>query len=84
MSWLEFSERATPPRQVTRHWVVGTKLGDYLGEVKWYAPWRRYAYSPSGHSGMLWLEQDCLREIAQFIEDKTREHKKARLRAKSS
>jgi hypothetical protein len=81
VSWLEFSERSVPAKQVTRHWVVGTKTGDYLGEVRWFPAWRKYAFTPSASSAVVWFEQDCLREIAQFIEDRTREHKKSRERA---
>jgi hypothetical protein len=74
-----------PPKAVTRRWVVETvTLGEYLGEVKWFPAWRQYAFSPSAGSGVTWFEQDCLREIAQFVEDRTREHKEARRRAAAS
>lgn len=78
MSWIKFTPRSVPPKQVTQRWVIESLSGDYLGEVRWFPPWRRYAYTPSACSGIVWFEQDCLREIAQFIEDRTREHKEKR------
>jgi hypothetical protein len=49
--------------------VEGTQL---LGEVRWYSPWRKYAFFP--RAGTLY-EQDCLRVIANMIEQKTAEHR---------
>jgi len=48
--------------------------GAKLGEVKWFGRWRKYAFFPIDSI----FEQVCLREVADFIEAKTKEH---RLRA---
>lgn len=39
--------------------------GLHLGDIKWWSPWRKYAFFPE--EGTL-FEQDCLRDIAEFIE----------------
>lgn len=42
-----------------------------LGEVKWFGRWRCYAFFPMDAI----FEQKCLREIADFIEGQTKEHR---------
>lgn len=46
-----------------------------LGEVRWFATWRKYAFVPDGDTV---YEQTCLRELAEFIEARTAAHKVAR------
>ena len=46
--------------------------GAVLGWVYWYSPWRKYIYHAS--PGTLY-EETCLTEIAEFVAEKTREHK---------
>ena len=41
-----------------------TNEGVELGEIKWYASWRRYAFYPKENTIH---ERDCLRDIAQFL-----------------
>ena len=51
----------------TNVWQVKTKDNfDILGEIKWFSRWRRYAFFP--YSVTIY-EQDCLRDIANFIEE---------------
>ena len=55
-------------------WSVRTRRGDAtLGEVKWYSPWRKYAFFPA--AGCL-FEEVCLKEIAAFLEWATETHQK--------
>jgi len=42
-----------------------TSSGDELGIVKWYGPWRRYCYFPSGPAV---YSAGCLKDITHFIE----------------
>jgi hypothetical protein len=52
-------------------WDVTAKDGGLrLGEVKWFGRWRRYAFFPSDCV----FEHQCLRELADFLEARTREH----------
>lgn len=72
MSWINFKEVAIIPPQKTKVWHVYTVKGEeILGSVKWFGRWRRYAFFPLNSV----FEQDCLRDIANFIEEKTREHR---------
>jgi hypothetical protein len=42
--WLEFHEYQRDPTG-TRHWFVFAKVGrTCLGEIRWYGPWRQYAF----------------------------------------
>lgn len=56
----------------TSLWDVRTNDGSLLGEVRWFGRWRKYAFYPRGDT---LFEQTCLREIAEFIEMRTREHR---------
>ncbi len=64
-------------------WMVAGRGGDgaddfELGYVKWFAPWKTYSFEP--HSGTV-FEKRCLRDIAQFCEELTKEHRE-RLKSK--
>lgn len=59
--------------QKTMRWEVSTKVGGLLGVVKWYAHWRKYCFFPATECV---FEETCLREIAQFIEDRSRNQRK--------
>jgi len=54
-----------------------TKVGlpDVLGEVKWFGCWRQYAFFPFPGTA---YERQCLRDIAEFCETKTKEHRAKR------
>ncbi len=78
--YIEFELINTPEeinyKPKTQRWAVQTKE-DYtqLGIIKWRNGWRKYAFYP--YSETL-FEEDCLRFIAKFIEDKTTIHKKGK------
>ncbi len=61
------------------------RSGMFLGEVKWFGRWRRYSFFPYVDTI---YEQKCLREIASFIESRTREHnaelRKRRLKCRTT
>lgn len=71
--WIEFVDAGCSASGKTRVWEVRVKEDGYhLGKVSWYAPWRKYIFHPTGSSI---YEQDCLRDIADFIELQTKLHK---------
>lgn len=49
--------------------------GTYLGEVSWWAHWRKYTFRPIADSV---FDGDCLREIATFCELETQNHRSGR------
>lgn len=74
-NWIRFVEDPPDPAKVTKSWEVRALGGnDLLGVVKWYAPWRKYCF----WSYASIFEQDCLRDIASFIESETTKHRLAR------
>lgn len=74
--WVEFVELPVPPGRKTREWVVkNSQYRSRLGYVRWDTGWRRYVLQP--FHGTVW-EQDCLRDVAAFVEEQTRLHKAAR------
>ena len=77
MDTAEFGTHITfipdAPKPKTKVWRVVSKYETgQLGWIGWYAPWRKYSFYPE--AGTLY-EQVCLREIADFCERKTKEHK---------
>jgi hypothetical protein len=74
MKWIKAVWVRKSPSGKTNVWEMRTT--DYhhlLGEVRWYSPWRKYAFFPAAECV---FEQDCLRDIAAFIEEATMEHKR--------
>ncbi len=72
MKWITFEQCTESKNHKTRVWRVVAKQGNQpLGLVLWYSGWRKYVFAPDTGSE---YEQDCLRDIAEFIESATREH----------
>lgn len=46
--WVDFRPALVPRRQVTKRWEVVTRTtpAKLLGEIRWWAPWRRYCFFP--------------------------------------
>jgi hypothetical protein len=59
----------------TNKWFVNAKNGDFLGRVRWFGRWRRYCFSPEYDCV---FEEICLREIAQFVIERTEQHRTKR------
>ena len=72
MKWI-FVEQIFTPWKKTAEWEVFSKEGGSLGIIKWKANWRKYAFFPYDHA---YFEQTCMRELADFIEQETKEYKK--------
>jgi hypothetical protein len=70
MSWIRF--RQIPFAGKTERWEVETRDGVTIGRISWSTGWRRYILQPAFPTE--W-EQDCLRDIADFIERQTRDYK---------
>jgi len=65
-----------PPKPKTKVWWIVNKYDDgHIGTIGWYASWRKYSFYPLNNTV---YEQVCLREIADFCENKTKEHKQSK------
>jgi len=65
-TYVRFEEIGHSSSGKTRIWAVRNLQGlAILGVIKWYAPWRRYAFFPQ--SGTLY-DAGCLKEISTFLE----------------
>lgn len=53
---------------------ISNKSGDKLGVIVWYAPWRRYVFSPMEEK--LFFDSKCLKDIVGYIDDLMAERKK--------
>ena len=60
----------------THCWEIYSKYdgSPLLGRVAWFGKWTKYAFFPWPETV---YEQVCLRDIAQFCEDRTREQRQA-------
>lgn len=72
--WLSFFKENRDAKAKTDWFTVCNKeSGDYLGIVKWYAPFRKYSFFPKG--GIV-LEPVCLGHISEFLTELMEERKK--------
>jgi hypothetical protein len=73
--WIRFDECSTSPGRKTHIWNVAAKAdGLILGSVFWYVPWRCFVFGPTADCDTVY-EQRCLRDIADYMEARTAEHK---------
>lgn len=62
--WIRFIVYEQKPK--TTVWrIESIENGVILGYVKWFPNWRKYAFFPEEDTV---YEQDCLKDIANFIE----------------
>lgn len=79
--YIKFEPCIAPPHFKTKVWLVETLDGSFvLGTVHWFSKWRKYAFFP--HTDTV-FEQTCLRDIAEFCETATKDHKAAKKQTKS-
>lgn len=73
--WMSFVEVDSGVRK-TKIWNVVSKVSDsggtILGQVRWFSRWRAYSFFPRAFTV---FEKDCLYDLADFVENKTKEHK---------
>lgn len=70
LSWLTVTSAGKPTkRHKTVSYVVRDDHGVTMGYVRWFSPWRRYAFEPTIIGGV--YEENCLRELADFCEQVT-------------
>lgn len=68
--YIEFVRYARAPSRRTLVWdVINRSSHVKLGSIAWNAGWRRYAFYPAGNT---FFEEDCLRDIAEFVERRSR------------
>jgi hypothetical protein len=72
-TWIQFDLQGHSKSGKTYVWsVVPTDGGSRIGEIFWYPAWRKYCFFPYRDTV---FEQTCLRDIADFCEQATKEHK---------
>jgi hypothetical protein len=73
--WIAFWQLPRYPPRLTEIWEVRTAdRRTLLGEVRWFAHWRRYSFFPQAGHG---FDATCLRDIAGFCERQMQEHRVA-------
>ena len=69
--WIDIIDQ--PKVGLTRRFEVkNSKSGALIGWIRWYGPFRGYAFLPC--EGTVY-EEDCLRDLAECVEELTKEHK---------
>lgn len=71
-SYIKFRMSFPFPGKKTKVWEVLGSDNSLIGIVKWYSAWRKYCFFSLND---VILEEICLQEIAQFIKDRTSDHK---------
>ncbi len=73
MSYLKFEDRGATPSGKTRRWVVLNSVsGVTLGWVRWHPSFRKYTFESL--PGIIY-DACCLRDLAEFVDARTQEHK---------
>jgi hypothetical protein len=74
--WLQFVKQPRTPGRKTDRWAVLAKNNGFcLGTVSWFGSWRKYSFYPVMNSI---LEEQCLRDIAEFCQHETAAYKAAK------
>lgn len=71
MAFLTFVPSGTSASGKTKVWEVRNGCLP-LGEVAWYAHWRRYIFYTN--NGIV-FDSTCLEELAEFLKKETADHK---------
>lgn len=61
--WIKFNYAGLSPTGKTKVWEVTTLVGNTLGFIKWYGPWRKYSFFPAANTV---FENDCMQDIINF------------------
>ena len=72
--YLEFRDLGKIAGGVTHRYDVCSAGGSALGQIVWYAGWRRYTFTPS-QTLQTWFDSACLTTIAEFVKIRTDERK---------
>lgn len=75
--WVRFWKLEPDPNRKTDTWTVWAQGvgGAFLGEVKWYSPWRQYCFYPA--ESTIW-NPECLSDVGVFCRLETRYRREAR------
>ena len=71
--YIEFVDERPSKSGKTRIWTVISWRKITLGEIRWYAQWRRYTYYPNDGSAIIY-DADCLQVLSDFCRERTHEH----------
>ena len=73
--WIRFVPNISgEKKRKTKCWIVYPKdIDSSIGLVRWFPQWRKYGFFPDMKVTV--FEPDCRRDIANFLEKKTREHR---------
>jgi len=69
--YITFKE--LPPLAKTRRWYVIDKNDVPFAIIKWYGGWRRYVCYLQADC---WVDSDCMRLVADFLDKVNAHHKK--------
>lgn len=73
-AWIKFELLNLSASGKTKVWEVVPIEGDgrNIGCIKWFGRWRKYSFFPANETV---FETDCLRLIADFCEERTKEQR---------
>lgn len=69
--YIKFEKRQWEHKKTCNWFVINTRTNDICGEIKWHGAWRKYCFFPSDDT---LYDSDCLRLIADFCSDRSKEH----------
>ena len=58
--------------KTTIWYIFNKRSNNFLGEIKWYGPWRSYCFCPISHTV---FNKGCMTDIIDFIDQLHKERK---------
>ena len=62
---IRFIEKSATGK--TNIFRVYSKMGDFLGQIRWFGRWRKYCFSTNAGQ-TVYFDKDCLKDITHFLE----------------
>lgn len=75
MSYLKITEVGKSNSGLTKIFSVYATNGSFLGQIKWYGPWRKYCYHAVASQI---LDANCMYELMEKLSEETNKHKEKR------
>lgn len=73
-SYVKFLPSGQSPSSKTRVWDVVAEENSFpLGKIRYFSRWHQYAFFPNGNTV---FEKICLRDIAEFCDLRSIEHRR--------
>lgn len=76
--YLRFELAEQAARKTERLLIYSQRTGTLLAEIKWFGPWRQYAFFPNAAADTVW-NPECLVDVTKAIAALTARRRRVRV-----